>query len=198
VNSFVQTFIDASQQGIQTTPLFIKSNKNWAMDANTALAIAIENKFDGLVFVDPEASWSSDLFIDLCKTDKDAVAVPLATRAGFEISFGEIARLQEDEKTGEIKVQLGSLGFFYLSSYALEQLSNTHATITYMGREIKLVLQSGDIYSSYHTHEEVLAYRLRELGIEIWANPNHTAFLNESIEYTNDFATLLSQIKANG
>ena len=198
VESLIQTLINASQQAIQITPLFLRGSKNWAMEANTAFALATENKFDGLVFVDPDATWSADLFIDLCKTEKDAVAVPLATRGGFEITIGEIARLQEDKSSGEIKVQSASLGFFYLSMYALEQLATTHPTISYMGREIKLILQSGDIYSNYHTHEEVLAYRLRELGIEIWVNPNYTAFLNESIEYSSDFATILSEMKDNG
>jgi hypothetical protein len=64
--------------------------------------------------------------------------------------------------------------------------------------DIKLILQSGDIYASYHTHEEVLAYRLRELGIEIWLNPEHTVQSQELTECADDFALVLKSLKENG
>jgi hypothetical protein len=162
------------------------------------MTLAWQNELDGLVLVDPSVSWSPETLLKLCSTDKDAAAVPIATRSGFNVGLGELARLQEDERTGEIKVSSSSLGFFYLSAYALKKLCETHPTVSYQGQDTKLVLQSGDIYASYHTHEEVLAFRLRELGIEIWTNPSHTAYRQELVEQQGDFAALLKELKENG
>jgi hypothetical protein len=178
--------------------VFFPSTGNWAMAANQAMTIAWQNDLDGLVLVDPNVSWNPETLLQLCSTDKDVAAIPIAASGGFNVGMGEIARLQEDEKTGEIKVSSASLGFFYLSSYALKKLCKTHPTVSYLGQDAKLILQSGDIYASYHTHEEVLAFRLRELGIEVWLNPGHTAYRNELVEQQGDFAALLRNLKENG
>jgi hypothetical protein len=162
------------------------------------MTLAWQNELDSLVLVDPNVSWETETLLQLCSTDKDAAAVPVATRNGFNMGLGELARLQEDEKTGEIKVSMSSLDFFYLSAYALKKLCETHPTVSYLSQDTKLVLQSGDIYASYHTHEEVLAFRLRELGIEIWLNPNHTVYRQELVEQQGDFSVLLKTLKENG
>ena len=134
----------------------------------------------------------------LVNSDKDAVAMPVATRGGFEIQLGEITRLQEDEASGEIKVQGASLDFVYLSPYTLNQMCSTHASVNYRGQEIKLILQSGDIYNTYFDPTDILAYRLREQGIEMWVSSKHTAHRQDSIEYVNDFSKILEQLKADG
>ena len=194
-SSLAQTIRVGLSSNVDVLPVFLPSAGNWAMAANRAITIAHQHELDGVVFVSPSVGWNPENFLDLCTTDKDAAVIPVATRSGFDITLGEIARLQEDEKTGEIKIFGASLDFFYLSEYAIEKLCETHPTVTYLGEDCKLILQSGDIYSSYHTHAEVLAYRLSELGIEMWVNPLHTAHRQDTIEYTSDFATVLKQVK---
>jgi hypothetical protein len=197
-NSLVQSIRVGLSNQTEILPVFFRSLGNWAMAANQAMTVTWAEKLDGLVLVNPCVGWRPESLIELCQTGKDAVALPVSTQAGFNIKLGEVSRLQEDESTGEIKVQGASLSFFYLSSYALNQLAESHPTVSYHGMEIKLILQSGDIYASYHTHEEVLAYRLRELGIEIWVNSRHTVQLQELIESVGDFAQVLKSLKENG
>ncbi len=195
-NALVHSLLGGLHRGIEILPVFYPSAGNWAMAANQAMTLAWQNgRLDGVVFVDPNVAWEPDALLDLCSTDKDAAAIPVATSAGFPVGLGEIARLQEDQTSGEVKVSSSSLGFFYLSAYALKQLCETHPTVTYQNQDTKLILQSGDIYASYHTHEEVLAFRLRELGIEIWLNPNHTARRHELVGQQGDFAQLLKQLR---
>jgi len=197
-NALTQSVRMGLQSQMEILPVFFPSMGNWAMAANQAMTITWQNELDGLVLVDPNVSWNPETLLQLCATGKDVAAIPIAASGGFNVGMGEIARLQEDEKTGEIKVSSASLGFFYLSSYALKKLCETHPTVSYRGEETKLVLQSGDIYASYHTHEEVLAFRLRELGIEVWLNPAHTACRQELVEQQGDFAALLRNMKENG
>jgi hypothetical protein len=197
-NSLVQTVRAGLHSQVEILPVFYPGSGNWAMAANQAMTLAWKNELDGLFLASPNVSWDPSHLIKSCLSDKDAIAIPVATRNGFEISLGEISRLQEDEKTGEIKVACASLDLFYLSPYSLKRLSETHPEVQYQGQATKLILQSGDIYSSYHTHDQVLAYRLRELGIEIWANPAHTATRRDFAEYTSDFAAVLSQLRENG
>jgi hypothetical protein len=197
-SSLAQTIRVGFSSQVEILPVFFRSMGNWAMAANQAITLAWREELDGLVLVDPNIGWGAESLLGLCLTDKDAAALPIATRAGFNIALGEISRLQEDEKSGEIKVQAASLGFFYLSAYALKQLAESHPTITYFGNETKLVLQSGDIYNHFHTHDDVMAYRLIELGIEIWLNPNATVKTHEVTETPGDFAEALKGLKGDG
>ena len=194
-NSLIGSVKVGFSNNVELLPVFFKSLGNWAMAANQALTLCNETKLDGMVLINPNVSWDPENLMDLCTTEKDAASIPVATPQGFEISLGEMARLQEDPKSGEIKILGTSLDFIYLSNYTVQKLCESHPTVSYFGQDTKLVLQSGDIYASYHTHAEVLSYRLRELGIEQWANPQHTAHRHETIKYEGDFATILQQIK---
>lgn len=183
---------------VELLPVFFPANGNWSMAFNQGVTLAHQEKLDGFLCVSPRVGWDPESLLDLINSDKDAVSMPVATKNGFEIQLGEIARLQEDEESGEIKVQGASLDFIYLSPYAINQLCATHPTVSYRGQDVKLILQSGDIYNAYFDPGDILAYRLREQGIEIWAASKHTAHRQDSIEYTNDFAKILEQVKADG
>jgi hypothetical protein len=175
-----------------------QANGNWSMAFNQGVTLAWGEKLDGLLCVNPRVSWQPESLLELVSTKQDAVAMPVATKSGFEVSLGEIARLQGDPESGEIKVQGASLDCIYLSPYAMGQLCETHPTVSYRGSDIKLILQSGDIYSSYFDPADILAYRLRELGIELWLSPKHTACRQDVIDYTASFEEVLQQLKANG
>ena len=200
--SFCSSLAESVKVGLANNveyfPVFFPANGNWSMAFNQAVTIAWREQLDGFLCVSPRVSWVPSSLVELTDTDKDAVALPVATRNGFELSLGEIARLQDDPESGEIKVLGASLEFIYLSSYAVTQLCTTHPTINYKNSEVKLILQSGDIYNAYFDPSEILAYRLREQGIELWVNPKHTAHRQDSIEYPNNFDEVLQQLKANG
>jgi hypothetical protein len=70
--------------------------------------------------------------------------------------------------------------------------------VAYRGNDTKLILQSGDIYNSYFDPSDILAYRLREQGIELWLSSKHTAYRQDAVEYTANFGEVLQQMKANG
>jgi hypothetical protein len=196
--SLTQTIKVGLAESIEFFPVVFPANGNWSMSFNQGVTLAWQEKLDGFLCVSPRVSWNPASLLELVNSNKDAVAMPVATRSGFEIQLGEIARLQEDTTTKEIKVQSASLDCIYLSPYAVSQLCETHPTVTYQGNDTKLILQSGDIYSSYFDPSEILAYRLREQGVELWVSSQHTAHRQDTIEYPNDFAAVLESLKANG
>lgn len=183
---------------VEFFPVFLSAEGNWSMAFNQGVTIAWEQKLDGFVCVSPRVSWVPESLLSLVNSKKDAVVMPVATRNGFSVSIGEVARLQEDEDSGEIKVLGASLELIYLSPYTVNQLCHTHPTISYKNQDVKLILQSGDIYNSYFDPGDILAYRLREQGIELWASSKHTAHRQDLIDYTSDFREVLANLKANG
>lgn len=195
--SLAQTIKVGLGAGIELFPVALPANGNWSMGFNQGVTLAWQEKLDGFLCVNPRVSWVPETILELANSNKDAVAMPVATRNGFEVQLGEIARLQEDEESGEIKVQSTSLDLIYLSPYAINQLCSTHPTVSYRGLEVKLILQSGDIYNSFFDPSDILAYRLRELGVELWLSANYTALRQDSINYASNFKEVLENLKSN-
>jgi hypothetical protein len=181
---------------IEFFPVFFEANGNWSMAFNHGLTIAGKEKLDGAVCISPRVSWSAESLIEIVGRGHDSVALPVATPGGFLTRFGEIARLQDNGR--EIKVQSTSLDFIYLSAYAIDLLCQSHPTISYRGSDVKLILQSGDIYGAYVEPSEILAHRLREHGIEMLLNYKHTACRHDAVRYSQTFEEVLQQLKSDG
>jgi hypothetical protein len=192
-SALAQSIKVALSNDIELFPVFFEANGNWSMAFNQAVTLAWAEKLDGFLCVSPRVSWDAESLLELIRTEHDAIAFPVATRNGFQVQLGEIARLQEDGSS--VKVQGASLDFIYLSPYALDRLCQTHPFVDYRGNQVKLILQSGDIYASYFDPSDILAYRLREQGIELWVNHKHSAHRQDAIEYTASFEQILTDLK---
>jgi hypothetical protein len=192
-SSLAQSIKVALANDIELFPVFFPADGNWSMAFNQAVTLAWQEKLDGFLCVSPRVSWSAEGLLALINCEKDAVATPVATRNGFQVQLGEIARLQDDGAA--IKVQGASLDFVYLSSCSIERLCETHSFVDYKGNPVKLILQSGDIYAAYFDPSDILAYRLREQGIELWVNYKYSAFRSDAIEYTANFEQVLTELK---
>jgi hypothetical protein len=196
--SLAQTAKVGLSAGIEFFPVALPANGNWSMGFNQGVTLAWQEKLDGFLCISPRVSWKPESLLELVSTDKDATAMPVATKGGFEVQLGEIARLQGDAESGEVKVLGASLDLIYLSPYAVGRLCETHPTVSYRGSDIKLILQSGDIYNAYFDPADILAYRLREQGIELWVSSRHTAHRQDAVEYSANFEEVLGNMKANG
>jgi hypothetical protein len=178
-------------------PIFYETLGNKSIAFNQALTLSWKEKVDGIIFIHSTVTnWTSEMLFDLITSDKDVVGLPIATYNGFDLALGEIARLQIDEKTEEIKVRQLSMDFMYMSPYTIERLCNTHPSIKFENQEIKLVLQSGDIDSVYCSENTILQHRLQELNIETWINPNHTVFTRSVSTFNANFNDFLNQLKS--
>ena len=191
--SLVQSVKVALANDIELFPVFFPADGNWSMGFNQAVTLAWQEKLDGFLCVSPRVSWSAESLLALVSTEHDTVALPVATRNGFQVQLGEIARLQDDGAA--VKVQGASLDFVYLSPYAIGRLCQTHPFVDYKGNQVKLILQSGDIYAAYFDPSDILAYRLREQSIEIWVCYKHSAYRSDSIEYKATFEEILTNLK---
>ena len=202
VAPFCSSLVESVKAGfgseIEFFPVFFEAYGNWAMAFNVALTVAWSEKLDGMVCISPRVSWNPQDLVELLDTDKDVVCVPVSTRNGFDMEIGEISRLQVEEETGEIRAQSASLDFIYMASTAIDKMCETHHSVSYRGDEVKLVIQSGDIFESYFDSAAILSYRLREQGFETWVSSRHTAYRQDSMIHRETFEDRLNALRANG
>jgi hypothetical protein len=133
--------------------------------------------------------------MDLCGTEKEAAAIPVFDGHTFSLEIGEVARLEEDESSGEIKVQSASTDFFYLSSTAISKLCESHPSINYGGRSVKAIMQGAESFNQYFTTADLLAYRLTEAGFGLWVNPLHSAHKAVRTLQTPSFSEGLKELR---
>lgn len=164
-------------------PVFFREGSDH-MVLNMGITLAWQEKLDGVVFIGPDVSWKSADLIKLCSTTKDAIGIPLFDGSLFSVDLGDISRLEKDETTGEVKVESTSPEFIYLSSLAVDKLCTSHPLMKFAGREVKTIMQGSECFNNYFTTNELLAFRLREVGIEVWIDPLCTAV--KAIRVTQD------------
>lgn len=193
-NSLAQTIKVTSSQDIDFFPLFFRDGSEH-MVLNMGITIACNEEFDGVVFIGREVSWRPEALIDLCLTNKDACAIPLFDGSVFSLNIGEIPRLEKDMATGEIKIQSASTEFFYLSRKAVEKLCNSHPSVVYGGNTIKCILQGAESFSNCFTAADLLAFRLKEAGFGLWANPNHSASKAIRVLHDPSFSEILKSLQ---
>ena len=179
-------------------PMLTQTVDGRVMAFNQSITLAWNEKVDGIIFINPNAIWEPQALFELMSSDKDCVALPVTSPSGFDIQIGEIPRLQKDEQTGEIKVPYASMDFMYLSSYTINELCTTHQSIDYNGQDVKMVLQTGDIYTGYYNESQILKSRLSDLNIETWINPNHTIATTQRQPIQADFASMLADLEKKG
>lgn len=175
------------------TPVLVRSQGNATMYYNLLLTLAWREKMDGLLLLSPDVNWNPEALLDVVQSSKDALSLPVFGSQGFQVQLGEIPRLQTDEVTGEIKVLGTGLGFFRLSKGALATLCETHSSIDFEGQDVKLILQHGDIYGGFASDAEILTYRLKEAGYEVWLNPKHSVNTVTTQSVGGDFAAALKE-----
>lgn len=161
----------AAEGSDSIVPILFDGYGNNAMSINQVITWAHKNNADGLFLIGANMGWDVEVLRSIVGSDKDVLAAPVFYNGQYILKLGEISRLEKDEGSGEIKVQNASLDFFFLRRNAIEALCESHPTVTYNGEEIKMILQSGDIYTSYHTNEDILSFRLKEAGFHTWVNP---------------------------
>jgi hypothetical protein len=193
-SSLVQSVKIAERNNINLAPVFLRDNSEH-MVLNLGITLTNDENLDGVVFINREVSWDPENLMDLCSTDKDAAAIPVFDGNTFTLGLGEISRLEEDEKTGEIKVQSASTDFIYLSSQVVSKLCQTHPNINYGGRTVKAIMQGAECFNQYFSTADLLAYRLKEAGYEIWVNPLHNACKASRILQTPSFSEGLKKLR---
>jgi len=169
--SLLETALYFINSETEIRPILFDGKGSDPMLINQAITIASKQEMDGLFLIGPDCGWKPETLEKMLDIKKEVVAAPVWNGGTYDLKLGELSRLQRDEENGAIKVLESSLDFFFLGKKAIADLCRSHPLIGYEGNEVNLILQSGDIYKSYHTNEAILAYRLRELGYEIWLHP---------------------------
>lgn len=192
VNALWRTIILGLQNDIELSPVFMSYDALIQRSRNDLLAVAKENEFDGILWIDSDIEWQPEWAIELINSGKDVIGLPCIKKSIAEQY--NVKCKPEDlivDNDGLIKVESVGTGFLYMSKSAIDKLWDSSEPYTHNGQErrwaFEVIIENGDIVS-----EDVLVCKKLQ---DVYINPAYTCNHIGSLKFEGNFANFIERIK---
>lgn len=182
------------ENGIYFHPIFMSYDALIQRSRNDLVALAVNNDFDGILWIDADIEWNPQWAIEVVTSDKDVLGLPCVKKSAIEESYNIKAK-PEQLGEGIISVESIGTGFLYLSKQAFTYLWDNSEPYVHNGQDRRWIfevkVQDGDIIS-----EDVLAcQKLRAGGFEIFVDTTKTCNHIGKLKFQGNFEGFIKKLK---
>jgi hypothetical protein len=189
-----QTTLLGIQNEVYFHPVFMSYDALIQRSRNDLVALAVEQGFDGLLWIDADIEWAPQWALDVATSDKDVLGIPCIKKSLFEESYNVKAK-PEQLGEGIFSVESVGTGFLYLSKKAFTHLWDTSQPYTHNGKDKRWIfevkIQDGDIISE----DVLMCQKLREGGFEVFIDSDKTCNHVGTLKYSGNFAEFIKKLK---
>ena len=196
-NSLTNSIVLGLQNDVVFQPVYMSYDALVQRARNDLLAIAVENDFDGVLWIDADMEWDPQWALDVANSGKDVLGLPVIKKSATEEAYNvkcDIPDLNIDED-GFIKVQSIGTGFLYMSKAAFTYLWDNSESYTHNGLNRKwafeVKIDNGDIISE----DVIVCKKLREAGFDVFIDPSKTCNHIGSLKFSGNFAEFIDKVK---
>lgn len=195
-NSLLNTARIGLANEINFAPVYMSYDALVQRARNDLLAIAVQNEFDGILWIDSDMEWDPMWALELVNSGKDVIG-GTAPRKSIEESYVVKCKpedLVKDEE-GLISVESLGTGFLYMSKAACQYLWDNSEPYVHNGADkrwaFEVKIQDNDIIS-----EDVLVcQKLKAGGFNIYLNPKMTCAHIGTLKFTGNFEEWMNILK---
>jgi GT2 family glycosyltransferase len=146
------------------------------MARNELFNLAYTQQYDMMVFIDDDEYWDPKILIEILKSPKDVIAVPVVNKGDKNIQYNVFLSENSkiDHKDGYVTVQQTGTGFLKLSRKVLSDLWESNPDIVFRAKKLKNICEFTVRNDAFIGEDITLSRKIKELGYEIWINPKHT------------------------
>lgn len=188
------TTLMGAQEDIYFHPVFMSYDALIQRSRNDLVALAVEEDFDGLIWIDADIEWAPQWALDVVNSDKDVMGIPCVKKSLFEEGYNVKAK-PEQLGEGIISVESVGTGFLYLSKKAFTHLWDTSEPYTHNGKNKRWIfevkIQDGDIISE----DVLMCQKLKDGGFEIFVDADKTCNHMGTLKYSGNFAEFIKKLK---
>jgi hypothetical protein len=190
---FVHSLCESIKLGIKNNLdircVFLANESILPMARNELFALAYKENYDSMVFIDDDESWSEHALIEIIKSNKDVICVPVVNKGDKDITFNVWLSkdLNKDESDGYLKINKCGTGFLKLSRKVIEDLWHSNTELVFRNKKLKNICEYTYINGDFVGEDITLTNKIKELGYDIWLNPNHTVSHIGNKMYRGDF-----------
>lgn len=193
-NSLFESLKLGIQNDILLQPVFLAYESILPMARNELLALCYREKYDAMVFIDDDESWSAEYLINILQSDKPVVALPVVNKGDQKINYNVFfdAITDTDSVDGYIAVDRVGTGFLKLTYEVVAQLYENEQDAVFRGRILKNICEYQVINNEFVGEDIGLCKKIQDLGYKIWVNPAHTVEHIGSKKFRGNFQKQLS------
>ena len=190
---FVHSLCESIKLGIKhdldIRCVFLANESILPMARNELFALAYKENYDTMVFIDDDESWNENELIKIIQSKKDVVAIPVVNKGDKDITFNVwlTKDTKKDEADGYIKINKCGTGFLKLSRKVIEDLWNSNTELVFRNKKIKNICEYTYVNGDFIGEDITLSSKIKDLGYDIWLNPNHTVSHIGNKMYRGDF-----------
>lgn len=177
---FVHSLCESIKLGLKNNLdircVFLANESILPMARNELFTLAYKENYDDIVFIDDDEYWDSQILIDILLSIKDVVCIPVVNKTDKETTYNIWLpkNIVKDEKDGYIKIDKCGAGFLKLSRKVLVDLYESNTELIFRKNKVRNICEYTYENGMFIGEDITLSNKIKDLGYEIWLNPNHT------------------------
>lgn len=195
-NSLVNTVKLSGKYGVEIVPIYMSYDSLVQRARNDLVRLALEEKFDDLIFMDSDQEWDPEWIFSLLARPEDVVGGTVVKKSDQPLfNVKALKSGLKREANGLMEVEAVGTGFLKLSRKALETVWNESAEYTNEGKKCRMVFDVQLVDGELVSEDNVFCRKWRSLGNKVWIDPTMTCNHIGSKKYSGSFLQFLEHAR---
>jgi glycosyltransferase involved in cell wall biosynthesis len=195
-NSLVNTIKLSMQKGIEIIPVYMAYDSLVQRARNDLVRLAIEEKFDYLIFIDSDQEWNPEWIFKLIAYKEDVIGATVVKKSD-NIAFNVKALKDglKQQQNGLMEVECVGTGFLKISKKALQKVWDISPEYKNEGKTCRMVFDVQLVDGELVSEDNVFCQKWRKLGNKVFIDPNMTCNHIGVKKYTGNFLEFIKKEK---
>lgn len=195
VHSLCESIKLGLKNDLDIRSIFLANESILPMARNELLNLAHKEKYDCMVFIDDDEYWEPKYLIEILKSNKDVIALPVVNKGDVKIAYNVNLpkNIEKDPTDGYIKIDTVGTGFLKLTAKVIKDLYDSSHELIFRNKKLRVICEYSQLNGSFVGEDITLSHKIKELGYDIWLNPVHTVSHLGVKMYKGDFLSTLNK-----
>jgi len=195
-NSLVNTIKLSMLKGIEVIPVYMAYDSLVQRARNDLVKLAIEEKFDYLIFIDSDQEWNPEWIFKLITYKEDVIGATVVKKSD-NIAFNVKALKDglKQQQNGLIEVECVGTGFLKISKKALQKVWDISPEYKNEGKTCRMVFDVQLVDGELISEDNVFCQKWRKLSNKVFIDPNMTCNHIGVKKYTGNFLEFIKKEK---
>ena len=174
-NSLINTVKLSALKGVEIVPVYMSYDSLVQRARNDLVRLAIEEKFDYLIFIDSDEEWNPEWIFKLIAYKEDVVGATVVKKSdqiAFNVKALETGLKQQ--QNGLMEVECVGTGFLKISLNALKKVWDMSPEYFNEDRKSRMVFDVQIVNGDLVSEDNVFCKKWRSLGGKVFIDPAMT------------------------
>lgn len=195
-NSLVNTIRLAMEKGVLVVPVYMSYDSLVQRARNDLVRLALEEKFDDLIFIDSDQEWNPAWVFSLLEREEKVVGATVVKKS--DLPAFNVKALPEGLTLLEnslMEVESIGTGFLKISKEALEKVWEISPEYINEGKKCRMVFDVQIIDGELVSEDNVFCRKWRQLDEKVYIDPSMTCNHIGVKKYGGNFLEFLKHIQ---